>query len=206
MKLAVLTGAVLAAVLALTSVGASAQPLARSASAGKGYSAKVRYTSTSNGHQQGNAITGVDGHGSFSAHLGSSARIVAAVLSAATGVPYTKIAKGGTYKAVSNLAGSGGNGVVVAKFKAGLGSACLKWTDKAGAYKISLGYVPVSGKIRVVGGTGAAAHWRGSATFKQSGINGSSLEQILFAGALKGSTGRARRLSAACKKVAREHT
>lgn len=205
MRWALTTALVVGAAVAFTSVGASARPSADAASSGKGFSAKVTYTATSNGTQRGNATDGIDGHGSFSAQLGSSARIVAAVISAATGVPYTKIADGGTYKVLSNLSGTGGNGIVVAKFKAGLGTACLKWADKSGAYEISLGYVPVSGKLTIVGGTGAAAKWRGSASFKQGGINGTTLEQIMFSGAIKGSSGRARPMSAQCKQLAREH-
>lgn len=204
LKLAIAVAAVCALAVSVGSLGAAAHSVARASKAGKAYSTTVTYTSTSNGQQSGNETIDLDGHGSFSAKLGSGAKLVAAVIATVTGVPISKIAQGGTYKVQSELVNDGGNGIVVAHFKAhGLGTACLRYSDTGGTYNPSLGYVVVTGAIKMIGGTGDAAHWRGSASFKQNGIGGTNtLEQLLFHGAVTASTGKARGMSTACKHVA----
>lgn len=206
LKLAAGAALVLLTTIALGRFQAGAHPVAHPAASSKKYSAPISYAGTTNGKQQGGSTVDIDGHGSFSAKLGSTAKLVAAVMASATGIPYDKIAAGGTYKVQSAISSSGvGSGVVVAKFKShGLGTACLTYTDTPGTYSPSLGYVPITGKLKMVGGSGSAAHWNGSVSFSQGGISGStSLEKFLFSGALKGSTGRAHKLTSACKRVAK---
>jgi hypothetical protein len=203
-KLGVIAAVAAGAAVSIGALGASAQPVARASKSKKAYSTTVSYTSTTNGRQSGNSTVDIQGHGTFSAKLGSGAKLVAAIVSAATGVPVSKVAEGGTYKVRSADVSDGGNGVLVAHFKAhGLGTACLTYTAKGAPYNPSLGYVVASGTLKMVGGTGAAAHWRGSAKFTQDGIGGgSSNEQLRFRGSFNASTGSAHKPTAACKQVA----
>ncbi len=52
---------------------------------------------------------------------------------------------------------------------------------------------------------GDRARLHGSATFKQDGIGGTSIEDLFFVGALKASTGKAHGLTAASKRVAKQN-
>lgn len=204
LKLAVAAGAVFVVVISIGSLGAGAHTIAHAAKT-KAYSTSVTYVSTTPGRQSGGSTLDIQGHGAFSAKLGSSAHLIAAVASVITGVPITEIVRGGTYKERESLVNSRTDGVIVAQFKAhGLGTACLTYSAKGAPYNPSLGYVVMSGTIKLVGGTGAATRWRGSATFTQDGIGSSTIEQLFFHGAIKASVGKARGMTGACKQVAKQ--
>jgi uncharacterized membrane protein len=144
---------------------------------------------------------GSDGaKGSFSANLSKGAHLVAALMSIVTGVPYAQIAKGGTY--VAKDASSSEAGVAIVKFSdRALGTACVQWNGKSGTYDPSKGYRTVDGSLKIIGGTGAAAHWKGSLAFKQTGLTGS--DTLQFGTLVTGSTGAGHGLTAACKAVAK---
>jgi hypothetical protein len=144
---------------------------------------------------------GSDGaKGSFSAKIGPGAHLVAALMSAVTGVPYTQIAKGGTF--IAKDAASSEAGLAVIKFTdRALGTACVKWSGASGPYDPSKGYRVVNGSLKMIGGTGAAAHWKGSLAFKQTGLTGS--DTLQFSALVTGSTGTSQGLTAACKAVAK---
>ncbi|MBV9605582.1 MAG: hypothetical protein JO027_10760 [Solirubrobacterales bacterium] len=146
-----------------------------------------------------NTDFGSDGaRGHFSAKLSAGARDVAAVLAAVTGVPYPEIARGGTY--VAKVTGDGGLAVVRFSDHA-LGTACVKYSAKAGTYNPSLGYLKVTGSMTIVGGTGQAAHWTGTIKFRQTGLTGK--DTLVFGGTAIGSTRAAHGLTAACTSAAK---
>jgi len=121
-------------------------------------------------------------------------------MSIVTGVPYAQIAKGGTYTAKD--APSSEAGVAIVRFSDhALGTACVQWSGTSGKYDPSKGYRVVDGSLKMIGGTGAAAHWRGSLAFKQTGLTGS--DTLQFTTLLTGSSGAGHGLTAACKAVAK---
>jgi hypothetical protein len=142
---------------------------------------------------------GSDGaKGSFSAKLGPAAHVVAALVSAVTGVPYTQIARGGTF--IAKDAASSKAGLAVVKFSDhALGTACVQWSGTSGPYDPSKGYLAVNGSLKIIGGTGAAAHWKGNLNFKQTGVTGT--DTLVFSALAAGSSGPAHGLTAACKAV-----
>ena len=174
-------------VAATSALRAQAKPRA-SAGSGKAFSVNIV------NHDFGS----VGAKGSFSAKLGPAAHVVAALMSAVTGVPYAQIAKGGTFIAKDVASGKGRLAVVKFTDHA-LGTACVQWSGSSGAYDPSKGYLVVKGSMKVIGGTGAAAHWKGNLTFKQTGVTGT--DTLVFSALAAGSTGPARGLSAACKAV-----
>jgi hypothetical protein len=185
--IATLVGA--ATVFAATHVlSAQAKLLARVA-AGKAFTTSIV-----------NTDFGSDGaRGSFSAKLGSSARALTALLSVATGVPYDQIARGGTY--VARIAPSSEAGLAVVTFADhSLGTACVQWAGMGGKYNPSNGFVVVDGSLKLLGGTGAAAHWRGSLTFKQTGVTGT--DTLAFGTRVNGSIGPSHTMPATCRAVA----
>ena len=175
------------AVAATSALRAQAKPRA-SAGSGKAFSVNIV------NHDFGS----VGAKGSFSAKLGPAAHVVAALMSAVTGVPYTQIAKGGTFIAKDVASGKGRLAVVKFADHA-LGTACVQWSGASGPYDPSKGYLVVKGSMKIIGGTGAAAHWKGNLTFKQTGVTGT--DTLVFSALAAGSTGPARGLSAACKAV-----
>ena len=180
-------------------VGARSQ----SASA-KAFAAHLSYKETNSGRQRGSATIGILGRGSFSAALGRSAALEAAIISLATGVPVSSIAQGGTYVVQRDIAGDGSvKGLAIAKLKAhGLGTVCLSYTEKPGKFKPGMSFVPMSGQIKTLGGSGAAARWRVDVSFRQNSVSGSQTEQFSAGGTEHASTGRAMGMSAACRRVA----
>jgi hypothetical protein len=136
--------------------------------------------------------------GSFSAKLSPAAHLVAALMSVATGVPYTQIAKGGTFIAKDVASGQGRLAVVKFADHA-LGTACVQWSGTSGPYDPSKGYLVATGSMKVIGGTGAAARWKGNLTFKQTGVTGT--DTLVFSALAAGSSGPAHGLTAACKAV-----
>ncbi|HEY8625984.1 MAG TPA: hypothetical protein VIL82_08250 [Solirubrobacteraceae bacterium] len=204
-----LVGAVVVAFAAVGIPALGAQPHDASArtlpaAASKGYSAKLSYDETNPGKQRGSALLGIQGHGAFSAKLGANAALEAAVIALATGVPVTKIAKGGSYSVQRDIAGSSAvSGTAVVTFRAhGLGTLCVSFSAKPGRFVPGQSFVPLSGTLRAAGGTGAAAHWKGSVAFKQTSVSGMAVEQFGMSGSEQGSVGKARGLTAACRKVA----
>jgi hypothetical protein len=201
LTLGAVLGASAAAAVPITSA------LAGGRAAKKPFRAHISYVETDHGHQQGSATVGIVGHGSFSAKLGAHAAVAEALLSLATGVPVSKVARGGTYTVQRRISSTGvGSGLAVAKFKAhGLGTLCLSFGFVPGKYTPGSSFVPVSGTLKPDGGTGSAAHWRGSLSFKQTTIGGSNTETIGVSGTLRASTAGARHMSAACRSVAKLH-
>jgi hypothetical protein len=184
------TASAIALILVLTGAfSAQAQSIAKPASSSHtGFAVNVVNTDFGS--------VGAKGH--FSAKLSAGARHVAAVLAAVTGVPYPEIAKGGTYLAKV----TDGGGLAVIKFsQQGLGTACVKYSAKAGKYNPSLGYLKATGTMTVVGGTRQAAHWTGTIKFKQTGLTGK--DTLVFGGTAIGSTRAAHGLTAACKSVSK---
>jgi hypothetical protein len=115
----------------------------------------------------------------------------------------SKIAQGGTYRTERSIAGNGDvTGIAVASFKArGLGTVCVGYTVKAGKFVPGSSFVPMSGTLKTIGGTGTAARWRGSVSYKQTGVSGMSIENFTASGSEQGHSGKAQRLSLACKHV-----
>lgn len=168
----------------------------------RAYTASVSYTETNHGTDSGGATSGIKGNGKFSAKLGPAASIAARVIGAATGVPLAKIAKGGSYTLRRDIDAKGKvTGIIVLKLKAaGLGTACLSYTEKPGKFNGG-SFVPMSGTLKVVGGKGAAAKWRASVGFDQTDVSGDATEQFKAKGSAHVSTGSAKGLNAACRKA-----
>jgi hypothetical protein len=193
-RVLVLLALILIAVLAVSAGAASKHTSA--------YTGSYSYTETNHGTDSGGATKGITGTGKYAAKLGPAAAIAARVVGAATGVPLAKIAKGGSYKVRRDIASNGKvTGLVVVKFKeSGLGSACLSITAKQGKFNGG-SFVPLSGTIKMVGGKGAAAKWRGSAAFDQTDVSGDATEQFKEKGSAHASTGSAKGFTKACKKL-----
>ncbi len=157
----------------------AATPHAHAASQ-KPYTAKLSYNETNSGRQQGQATVGIVGHGTFSAKLSPAGAFDAALIAVATDAPISKIAQGGTYVVQRQIAGDGDvTGLAVTRFKArGLGTACVSYTEKPGRFVIGMSFVPMTGAIKTVGGTGAAATWKLKVSFKQNSVNGTNVESF----------------------------
>jgi hypothetical protein len=177
------------------------------AAVGKQFTAKVSYKETNHGQAKGPASLGIQGTGSFSARLGAHAAAAAAFLAVVTGVPLTKIAAGGSYTVQRDIAGNGVvTGLAVVRFKAlGLGAVCVSYTEKPGTFTPGASFVPMSGTVKTVGGSGAAARWRVSAAFKQTNVTGSAVEQLVANGSEHASLGSPKPMTAVCKHVAAIH-
>jgi hypothetical protein len=186
-----------ALVLVLPALGSTA----RVAKASQGVTTKITYIETNHGHLKGSSTVGIQGHGSFSAKLTKHAALEAAVLAAATGIPFTKIAQGGTYTVEQSDLGSG---VAVVSFTArGLGTLCISFSSKRGKFVPAGGFFARTGTLKMLGGTGPPAKWAGSASFKQTNLTGIKTEQFTFVGSAQGSVGKAKKMSATCRRVAR---
>lgn len=207
MRLARLLLLAIVPILVVVIVASSGSAGAKKAASGKPYSAKISYVETNHGTSHGAATTGIEGHGAGSGHLGAGAAILSAFVSLATGVPVTKIAQGGTYKLRRDISAKGvATGLAVVKWKAhGLGTACVKYTARSGTFVPGKSFVPLSGTISTVGGTGAAAKWRITVAFRQTSVSGSAKESFGASGSEHASLGKARGLTAACKRVAKIH-
>jgi hypothetical protein len=172
--------------------------------AAKQFTSQLSYHETNSGRSQGSATIGIQGRGSFSVKLGPHAAAEAAFIALVTGVPATKIASGGTYTVQRDIAASGlVTGVVVARFKAkGLGVACVSYTEKPGKYVPGSSFVPMSGSFKTVGGVGPAAGWRVNVSFTETSVTGATIEQLGARGSEQASVGKAKPMTAACKRVA----
>ncbi len=195
----------LVAIVAGAVVQLASGATAHRASAAKKYGGKVTYVETNHGRTVGGASLGIQGHGTFSATLGTRAALEAAIVAAATGLPVTKIAQGGSYTVQRSIAASGRiTGTLVATFKArGLGTACATYIEKPGKFVPGDSFVPMSGTITAVGGTGGAARWHASVSFTQGAVSGIKVEQFSGKGSASGAIGKARSMSKACKAVAK---
>jgi hypothetical protein len=186
-------------------VSAAAAPQhAKDATAPRPFAGKLTYTETDGGTTQGNAQLAVVGHGAFSGTLRGRALMAAALARLVTGVPVTQIARGGTWVARYDI--DGGNtyrGLVVTRFKSpGLGSLCLSGTTVHG--KFTSGFIPASGSLTALGGTGTAAKLRLAVRFKQTAITGSDTESFAGTGSIRTlGMGAARPMSAQCRAVAK---
>jgi hypothetical protein len=193
--------ALVAAVVAMTVSAGARKPHSRA------YTASIGYTETNHGRDGSDgSVKGIEVKGKFSAKFGPGAAIAARVIGAATGVPFADIAKGGTYRARRDIDKNGKvTALLVARFKApGLGTACLSLVAKPGKFNGG-SFIPTSGTLKMVGGKGAAARWRGSAGFDQTDLTGSSgAEQLKEKGAAHASTGAKKGLTKACKSVAKQ--
>jgi hypothetical protein len=169
----------------------------------RGLSVTFRFTHTNAGTQHGATTIGVEGHGTFSATLGAHAADLA-LIALATGIPFNEIARGGSFGVNFTIGATGTNtGTVVARFKAkGLGSVCFGFTAKGGQFQAGDTFVPTTGTLKVLGGTGAAAQWNADATYSLKAITGSSIENFTFSGTAQGKIAQKRRLNATCKHVA----
>jgi hypothetical protein len=173
------------------------------AAAKRGLSVTFRFTQTDAGTQHGATTIGVKGHGTFSATLGAHASDLA-LIALATGIPFDEIARGGSFGVNFTIGPTGTNtGTVMARFKAkGLGSVCFGFTAKGGPFQPGDSFVPTTGKMKVLGGTGAAAGWNADATYSLRAISGSSIESFRFSGTAHGTIAKKRPLNATCKRVA----
>jgi hypothetical protein len=175
-----------------------------SAANAKAFTGQFTSRITDQGKEQGQSVSGVVARGTFSAKLGPAAAILARLAEAATGVPYPQLAKGGSFVARYSIDGNGdATGLFVAKFKSrGLGSECISYKTKPGAFVPGNSFVPVSGSFRLVGGSGRAARLRGSGKLDQTGISGTTEETTSGKGSGSfSSASKAKKPSAACKKV-----
>jgi hypothetical protein len=83
------------------------RPVARAAES-RGLSVTFLFTQTNPGRQHGATTTGVEGHGTFSAKLGAHASDLA-LIALATGIPFTEIARGGSFGAKFTIGATGTN-------------------------------------------------------------------------------------------------
>ncbi len=190
--------------------GSSARPAVANrahAAAAKPYRAQLSYDQTNPGHTHGQTTTGIVGKGRFSAKLSMSGALKAAFITMVTGIPVSKIADGGSYvQRWTSEANGNDKGIVVAHLKDhGLGTVCVSYVTKHGKFVLGQDFVPASGNFQVLGGTGAAATWHGSASYKQTNITGSNTENFSVNGSEHGSVGKAHHMTAACKAVAKLH-
>ena len=153
---------------------------------GEGVSGTVSYRVTDEGHSVGKTTTGVVGQGAVSGKLSLDARIAASLLGAVKGIPLMRIASGGSYVVRSSVDGNGNHrGLLVMKFKPGIGSLCVDFAVKYG--KLVPGktdYIPSTGTFATVGGTGKIARVHASGRFTQGEVTGSMIEQFLGNGSL----------------------
>jgi hypothetical protein len=190
-------------IAAVLTVNAGAAPHRAHSAAKRAYTAKLTYTETDHGTAKGGGTSGIVGRGSVSAQLGPMASIAAHLMGAATGVPLVKIVKGGGYGERSDIDAKGKfTGILVVKLKSGLGTLCVRYIAKPGRFNGG-SFVPMSGSVTSLGGTGKAAKWRLGAAFDQTGITGSGPELFKVRGSLHASTGPAKGFNSACKKVAK---
>lgn len=204
-------GFVLTALAATGLLGAVAAP-ASSPPSHRGTAAKavtrsatvqVSYTETDSGKDSGGVLKGVTGHGKFSAKLSPAGAVLARLLAAATGLPFSSIAKGGAYAARFDVnAANGQSGLLAAKYTTkSLGSSCLTFKSKRGKFVPGQSFIPTSGSINTAGGTGAAARWHGGGSYKRTGVTGSDTEQFSGTTKVKVSTAKAKAPSAKCKAL-----
>jgi hypothetical protein len=170
----------------------------------KPFVGKLSYHESNHGATVGAATKGVVGNGVFSGKLGGKILMAATLAELVKNVPAAAMAKGGKWVAKYDIDAKGDyKGIVVALFTSkGLGSVCMSGTTKHG--KFTSGFIPASGTLTALGGTGTAAKLRLAVTFKQTAITGSDTEQFTGSGAFKTlSMGAAKPMTAACKAVAK---
>jgi hypothetical protein len=171
----------------------------------RAYSAAVTYLETRHGHLQGAARLGIQGHGTFSLALSPLTRTQVSLLAAASGVPLLRIARGGTYTVARQIDGDGTiTGTAVAKFAAtSLGTVCVSYTESPGVFVPGMSFIPMSGSMTIVGGSGAAAGWRLRVSFAQTALSGWYIERVQAGGSAKVGTGAAQPMTPTCRSAAR---
>lgn len=171
----------------------------------RGFSSSITYNETNEGTDSGYVLVGVAGRGTFSGRLRSVSAVAAHVAEAIKGVPYTALAKGGTFAIRYDIDSKNDYlGTMVAKFSSpGLGSVCLTYSLKHGTFKPGDHFIPAAGSVKITGGTGQAAQLRGGARFTQTDVTGDVVEKFLAKGLLDLKLGSSRPMSKACLAVAR---
>jgi hypothetical protein len=173
---------------------------------GRGISGTVSFKVTDEGRTAGQTTTGVVGQGTVSGKLSLDAKIAASLLGAVKGIPLTRIASGGSYVVRYDVEANGNHrGLLVMRFKPGIGSLCVDFTVKYGKFVPGkTDYVPSTGTFATVGGTGKIAKIHASGRFKQGEVTGSMIEQFLGDGSLVSlAAGSAAPLSKECSAVAK---
>jgi hypothetical protein len=194
----------LVALLALVVVPASAPAAPARQDAARPWAGSMTWTETNPGREQGDALLGVAGNGTFAAKLTGRQLAVVRLVGKLRGVPLDALAKGGTYRARFDVdAQNDSTGLVVATFKTpGIGSLCLGFAVDHGAYA-GQGFLPAKGTVRTIGGTGRAATFRLGGRFDQKDLKDDALLTFLGAGSVDATVGPAKAPSAACKALAK---
>jgi hypothetical protein len=195
---------VLLGAVAPTITGAVQKRLVRMV--GRGISGTVSYKVINEGRSVGKKTTGVVGRGTVSGKLSLDAKIAASLVGAVKGIPLARIASGGSYVVRYDVAANGDHrGLLVMKFKPGIGSLCVDFAVKYGKFVPGkTDYVPSTGTFATVGGTGKIAKVHALGRFKQGEVTGSLIEQFLGNGSLVSLTASsAAPLSKDCAAVAR---
>jgi hypothetical protein len=170
-----------------------------------GISASTTYAESNHGKAKGSATVGIVGHGTFSTKVGASASVAASILGAVKGIPLTSLLAGGSYVARYDSDQNGNyHGLFVATFTHGLGSICVDFAITHGAFKPGSSFIPASGTMKSLGGSGLLASLHGTAEFTQTDVTGSDVEKFADSGKLLSvATGAKAPMSAACQAVAR---
>jgi hypothetical protein len=170
-----------------------------------GISGTATYAETNGGTSKGSAIDGIVGHGVFTTKATPSAEAAAALLGAVKGIPLAGLLNGGSYVTRYDIdAKNTYSGLVVATFKHKLGSLCIKVTITHGKFSPGKSFIPATGTMTAVGGTGKVGRLHGTVRFSQSDVTGAPVEKFTERGTLRSvRSGKATPMSAACKAVAR---
>jgi hypothetical protein len=173
--------------------------------AARGFAGSITYNETNGGTNRGDVLVGVTGRGTFSGQLRSVSAVAAYVAEAIKGVPYTALAKGGTFAVRYDIdAKNNYLGTLVAKFVSkGLGSVCLTYSLEHGTFKSGDQFIPATGSVKITGGTGQAAQLQGGARFTQTDVAGDTVEKFLAKGLVDLKVGPSKPMSKACRVVAK---
>jgi len=194
------------AAAALLALPGGTTALGAAPSSGRAFKSTLTYRETNPGRESGQAILGIVGRGTFSAKLGGRALAAARLLRMLTGAPLDAMAKGGSYVVRFDLDAKGSaHGLVVAKFRApGVGSLCLAFTNAHGKFVPGKSFIPTTGTVSTMGGTGAGARVSGKGRFVLRNVTGSDVEQFLSDGAVfPVQLAAPKPPNAACKAVAK---
>ena len=173
--------------------------------AGKGITGSVTYTEVNPGREQGDALLGVVGRGTFTGKTRGLAAVAAASLvERVKGVPLADLVKGGTYVTRYDIDPSGTyRGLVLGTFKEpALGTLCLSYVTTHGKFTAGTSFIPANATFKTIGGTGYAARVHANGTMRQTDVTGSDTERLFGSGLAQSLTeGAARPLSPACNAL-----
>jgi hypothetical protein len=190
--------------LTLALIGSLAAGAAALAASGASrYTGSVKYHPTSQGKTQGTRTVGLKGSGGYGGRLAGTSRAVLVRFAAAAGIPVSEALKGGTYKVAWTMSAGRISGTALAKFKSrSAGSVCVSYSASATQF-VNGAVTPPKGTFKTLGGTGRGARASISGTFAV-GKTSFKVEDETEAlkGSLKSAVGRARGLTAACRKLA----